>query len=369
MNVGIIGCGNISTIYFENGQKLRDIKVTACADLDIERARAQGTKFGVRACTVDELLASRDVDIVLNLTVPHAHAPVALKAIAAGKHVYGEKPFAVSREEGQAVLEAAQRAGVLTGCAPDTFMGAAVQTARKLIDDGAIGEPVAATAFMQCHGHETWHPNPDFYYQPGGGPMFDMGPYYLTALVALMGPVRRVGASARASFATRTITSAPRSGQVIEVSTPTHIAGTLDFACGAIGTIITSFDVWAHSLPCIEIHGTAGAMSVPDPNSFGAGWKGELAPVRVWTSAKPEWVSVPYTHGYAQNSRGVGVADLARAVSTGRKARASGEMAFHVLDIMQACIDSSREGRHIDLASTCVRPASLPVGLGDSELD
>jgi predicted dehydrogenase len=335
----------------------------------MDKARGQAEKYGIaKACTVDELLADKSIDIVLNLTIPHAHGPVALQALGAGKHVYGEKPYAVTRVEGSKVLALAKKKKLRTGCAPDTFMGGAIQTCRKLIDDGVIGDPVSATAFMQCHGHETWHPSPEFYYQPGGGPMFDMGPYYLTALVALFGPVRRVTGSAQKGLAERTITSKPKYGQVIKVNTPTHISGVLDFADGAVGTIITTFDVYAHHLPCIEVHGTKGSMSVPDPNSFG-GWKGERAPVQVWTVDKPEWTEVPYTHGYFTNSRGVGVADMAKAIRTGRTHRANGEMAFHVLDIMQSINDASESGKHMVLKSACERPAALPVGLKDGELD
>lgn len=369
MKVGVVGCGNISGIYLKNGQILKDIEIAACSDLDMDKAKAQAGEYGVaKVCAVDELMVDPDIDIVLNLTIPHAHAPVALQAIEAGKHVYSEKPLGVTRDEGDKVLAAAKAKGVLVGNAPDTFLGGAIQTCVKLINDGAIGDPVSATAFMQCHGHETWHPNPDFYYQPGGGPMFDMGPYYLTALVALLGPATRVAGSCGKGFDTRTITSQPKHGETITVSTPTHLAGTVDFANGAIATIITSFDVWAHTLPNIQIHGTKGSLQVPDPNSFGQG-RDALHPIKVWTTEKPEWTDVEYSHGYRVNSRGVGVADLARAAQTGRAHRANGDMANHVLDIMQSFIDSSEQSAHVALKTTCERPAPLPTGLQDGELD
>jgi predicted dehydrogenase len=335
----------------------------------MSKAKAQAEKYGVpKACTVDELMADTSVEAVLNLTIPHAHTLVASQAIAAGKHVYGEKPLAVTRADGKKVLETAAKRKVRVGGAPDTFLGGAIQTCVKLINDGAIGEPVAATAFMLCRGHETWHPSPEFYYQPGGGPMFDMGPYYLTALVALLGPARRVSGSTRKSFAERTITSQPKHGQIIKVNTPTHLAGTVDFANGAIATIITSFDVYAHRLPNIEIYGTEGSLRVPDPNSFGQG-RDALHPIQLWSAGKREWVDAEYSHGYRKNSRGVGLADMARAIKNNREHRASGEMTYHVLDIMQSFIDSSEQGKHIELQSTCARPKPFPVGLEDGEVD
>ncbi len=369
MNIGVVGCGNISSIYLENGKLLKDLDIVACADLDRAKAKAQAEKYGVpTVCTVEELMAAPEVEAVLNLTIPHAHGPVDLQAIAAGKHVYGEKPLAVTREEGRKVLEAARKKNLRVGSAPDTFLGGSIQSCVKLIEDGAIGEPVAATAFMLCRGHETWHPNPEFYYQPGGGPMFDMGPYYLTALVALLGPARRVSGATRITFAERTITSQPKHGQVITVNTPTHLAGTVDFANGAIATVITSFDVHAHHLPNIEIYGTEGSMRVPDPNSFGQG-RDALQPIQLWSASKREWVDAEYSHGYCRNSRGVGLADMARAIRTGREHRASGDMAYHVLDIMQSFIDSSEQGRHVELKSTCARPKPFPVGLEDGDVD
>ena len=361
--IGIIGCGAISGIYFEAGKNFDILEVAACADIDMERARAQAARYHVRkACTVEELLADPSIEIVVNLTIPKAHAEVSLAAVKAGKSVYSEKPLAISREEAQPLLELARERGVRVGCAPDTFLGGGLQTCRKLIDEGGIGEPVAATAAMVCHGHENWHPNPDFYYQPGGGPMFDMGPYYLTALISLIGPIRRVTGSARITFPERTITSKPQFGKKITVNTPTHIAGVMDFTNGAIGTIITSFDVWASKLPLIEIYGTEGTLSVPDPNGFGG-------PVRIRKARASEWNEVPLTHGYNKNSRGLGVADMAYALRSGRPHRASGELAYHVLDTMQSFHEASYENRHIELTSTCQRPAPLPVGLREGLLD
>ena len=363
VQVGIVGCGNISPIYLKNGKKLEIVDIVACADLIAERAEARAQEYDVpRACSVDELLADPEIQIVLNLTTPGAHADVGLAALMAGKSVYNEKPLAISRKDGRRMLEIAQEKGLLVGGAPDTFLGGGIQTCRKLIDDGWIGEPVAATAFMVGHGHESWHPDPEFYYKVGGGPMFDMGPYYLTTLVNLVGPVRRVTGSTRITFPERTITSQPKYGTKIVVEVPTHVVGVLDFSNGAIGTIITSFDVWGGQLPRIEIYGSRGSLSVPDPNRFGG-------PVYLRRAGSQEWQEVPLSHGYAENTRGLGVADMAYALRSGRSNRANGELTYHVLDIMHAIHDASDEGRHILLESTCQSPAPLPLGLREGLLD
>lgn len=363
IKAGIIGTGNISGIYFENGSKFDAMEVMACADLDVERAKARGEQYGVRGCSVEELLADPEIDMIINLTIPQAHASVNLRALEAGKHVYVEKPFAVKREEAQEVLELAARKGLYVGSAPDTFLGGGIQTSIKLIEDGWIGTPIGATAFMLSGGHESWHPSPEFYYQIGGGPMFDMGPYYLTALVAMLGPMTRVTGSARISYPERTITSQPKYGQKVEVEVPTHIAGVMDFAAGAIGTILTSFDVKGGSvLPRIEVYGSHGTLQVPDPNNFG----GEI---RVCRAGSREWSTIPLAYGYAENARGVGAADMAKAIQTGRKHRASGELAYHVLEAMHGFHDASEQGTHYMMKSTCERPALLPLGLAPFTLD
>ena len=363
VKVGVVGCGTISSIYFRIGQEFSALDIVACADLVLERAQARAQEFNIpRACTVAELLSDPEIRIVINLTIPAAHADVGMAALEAGKCVYNEKPLAVTREDGKRMVDLAREKGLLIGGAPDTFLGGGIQTCRKLIDDGVIGEPVAATAFMMGHGHESWHPDPDFYYQPGGGPMFDMGPYYVTALANLIGPVRRVSGSTRITFPERTITSEPKKGAKIQVNVPTHIAGVLDFYNGAIGTIITSFDVWAHACPRIEIYGSEGSMSVPDPNSFGG-------PVKIRRPGDEVWEDIPLTHGYSENSRSLGVADMACALQSGRPHRANGDLIYHVLDIMHAIHDASSEGRHIELESGCERPAALPTGLAPFTLD
>jgi len=362
IKIGIIGCGNISPVYFQASKTLEVLDLVGCADLDLSRAQKRAEEYGVQAFSVDQMLNHPDVKIIINLTIPKAHGEVGLKALRAGKSVYNEKPLALSREEGREMLALAKEKGLLVGGAPDTFLGGGIQTCRKLIDDGVIGEPVSATAFMMGHGHESWHPDPEFYYQPGGGPMFDMGPYYLTALVYLMGPVKRVTGSTRITFPERTITSQPKNGQKITVRVPTHIAGVMDFANGAVGTIITSFDVWGHSLPPIEIHGTLGSLSVPDPNTFGG-------PVKLRKAGEREWTEVPLTHGYAKQYRGLGVADMAYALQSHRPYRANGELTYHVLDIMHAFHDASDKGQHVQLQSTCAQPSGLPTGLAEGKLD
>ena len=361
--IGIIGCGNISKAYLTNLPQFNNTEVVACSDLVIERARAKAEEFHVpEVCAVNDILSDPGIEIIVNLTIPKVHAQVAQSVLEAGKHVYGEKPLALNRAEGAAVMKKAKVVSRLVGSAPDTFLGGGHQTCRKIIDDGLIGKPIGATAFMMSHGHERWHPEPDYYYQPGAGPMFDMGPYYLTALINMMGPVRRLTAITQTTFAERIITSQPNHGKVIKVNVPTHVAGILEFASGALGTILTSFDVWHSELPFIEVYGTEGSMSVPDPNGFGGS-------VRVCGKADKEWKDMPLTHGYDKAARGLGVADMAAAIRSGRSHRADGEMAFHVLDIMQALHESSDTGRHVTLNSTCEKPAALPTGLKQWDID
>jgi predicted dehydrogenase len=362
VQVGVIGCGNIFNAYVKGCRAFPILDLAACADIDPARAEAKAAEHGLQARSVAGLLADPDIRIVINLTVPAVHAEVSLAAIDAGKNVHSEKPFATERSAGKQVLAAAQAKGVLVGCAPDTFMGGGLQTCRKLIDDGWIGQPIAATAFMLGHGMEHWHPNPEFFYKPGAGPMFDMGPYYLTALVSLLGPAVRTTGSARISFPERLVTSQPHFGQRIKVETPTHVAGVIDFASGAVGTLITSFDVWSHNLPRIEIYGSEGSLSAPDPNTFGG-------PVRVRRAGAQEWSEAPLAYGYTENMRGIGIADMAYALVYGRPHRASGAMAYHVLDLMQSFLDASALGRHVALESACSRPAPLPVGLTPGSLD
>ncbi|MFH1706590.1 MAG: Gfo/Idh/MocA family oxidoreductase [Planctomycetota bacterium] len=364
VSVAVIGCGNISGIYFTNCKRMESLKVTACADLDRSRAAARAKEFGIpRVLTVDQVMADPEIELILNLTVPKAHYSVAKRAVMAGKSVYNEKPLTLTPAEGRTLLKLAAKKRVLVGGAPDTFLGAGHQACRAIIDSGEIGTPVAATAFMMCHGHESWHPSPEFHYEVGGGPMLDMGPYYVTALVNMLGPVRRVTGSARISFPKRTITSEPKHGKVIKVATPTHLAAVLDFRSGAIATLVTSFDVWAHTHSCIEIYGSEGSLRVPDPNGFGGD-------VLIKKPGDQEWKLVEYSRPYAENSRGVGVADLACSIRRrSRKHRASGTLTFHVLEVMSAVHAASKAGRHKLITSTCNLPAPVPEDVPFGQLD
>ncbi|MGN6367874.1 MAG: Gfo/Idh/MocA family protein [Phycisphaerae bacterium] len=369
--IGIIGCGNISGIYIQNSFRLKNLELVALADLDaarpaakIEEIKTKWREWGLatepvlpRAVTVEQLLADPEIEWVVNLTVPKAHAGVARQCLEAGKHTYHEKPFGLTREEGEKILELARRKGLVVGCAPDTFLGAGHQTARKIIDDGVIGEVIACSAFMTCPGHESWHPDPEFYYEKGGGPLFDMGPYYLTALVNMIGPVARVSGFARKSYATRTITSEKKRGKVIQVETPTHFATSLEFRSGALGTMIMSFDVHGANLPRIEVYGTKGSLSVPDPNWF----EGEVKVKR----GGGGWEAVGLTHGNRGNWRGYGVAEGAAAVQKGTTPRASGTVGYHILDVMVGAIEAGERGTAVEIRSTVERPAALPAGLDD----
>ena len=361
--VGVIGCGNIFGAYAKASQTFPQFNIVACADMDVERARAKATEYSIpKGCSVEELLQDDEIELVINLTIPAAHGPVGLQCLEAGKHFYTEKPLSVSREEAGALLQLAQQKGLRVGGAPDTFFGGGLQTCRKLIDDGWIGEPVGAFASMNSGGPESWHPDPEFFYKKGGGPMFDMGPYYLTALTMLLGPTRRVSGATRITHAQRKITSQAKFGQMMDVETATYVTGLLDFASGPVATIQTTFDVHRSSLPVIEIYGTEGTLSCPDPNTFGG-------PVKVARRDGEGFVETPLAFGYRDNFRGVGVADMCNAIRSGRKHRASGELAFHVLDLMHSIHDASEQSRHIEMSSTCERPAPLPMGLRNGELD
>jgi len=353
--IGVVGMGNISKIYLDNltgvfGDK---VKLTAVVSKTLSRAEKAAKEYDVTAFkTLDEMLRSKDIDMILNLTPPNVHFEVALASVKAGKHVYNEKPICTKREEAMELSEAAEEAGVRVGGAPDTFLGAGHQTCRKLIDDGWIGQPIAATAFIMNHGPEHWHPSPQFFYKEGGGPMLDVGPYYITALINLLGPVKRVCGSARISSETRTITNQYQYGEIIDVEIPTHIAGILDFKNGTIATIITSFDVYSHSLPFIEIYGTEGTLQVPDPNTFGG-------PVLVKRFREEKWSEIPLLKKYSDNSRGLGIVEMARAIEEDLPHRASFELTYHVLDIMHGIHDASASGRYHKLKSRCKRPEAL----------
>jgi predicted dehydrogenase len=348
----MVGAGKISGAYLDTLDRLPGLRLTAVTDLDPGRAKEAAERGGAEVVgSVAELVARDDVDAVLNLTIPAAHAEIALAAIAAGKHVYGEKPLAATREEAAAVLAAARDAGVRVGSAPDTVLGTGTQTARKAVDDGLIGTPVAATAFMTTPGHEAWHPDPEFYYRPGGGPLLDMGPYYLSALVHLLGPVVKVTGAVSTPRAEREIGSGPRAGQRFPVEVGTHVTGVLEHAGGALSTLLMSFDIHAARLPRIEVHGTAGSLSVPDPNGFDG-------PVELH-AAGGTWEPLPVSAGHPGGGRGTGLADLADALAAGRPHLASAELAEHVLDVMLTLLDAAHAGTSLPVTTSCERPAPV----------
>ncbi len=359
--LGIIGCGTISQKYVDATRSFPILDVVACADVYPEVAQKAAEKWRIEALSVADLLARKDIDIVLNLTIPQAHAEVTLQALEAGKHVYLEKPLALDRAEGEKVRDKAEAAGLRVSCAPDTFLGAGSQTCRALLDAGTIGKVVAGTAFMMIPGHESWHPNPSFYYAKGGGPVFDMAPYYLTALINLLGPIRQVSAVAATTYQTRTITSEPRKAEVITVEVPTHVSSTLVFHSGAVITMVMSFDVRCHSSPPIELHGETGSLQVPDPNTFGG-------PVKLSRTKKGDWQEQALVNGYTDNMRGIGAADLAYALNVERPHRCHSDLAFHVLDVMQALHESSDAGKHMSIKSTCEQPAPLPLEVQGGDL-
>ncbi|GIJ45226.1 oxidoreductase [Virgisporangium aliadipatigenens] len=351
--VGIVGLGFISGAYLSTLARHPAVEVTAVADLDPTRAASVASALPAASpLPVERLLASDTVDTVLNLTTPAAHAEIALGAIDAGRNVYGEKPLAVTFEEARTIVDRAATAGRTVGCAPDTVLGTGVQTARAAVDAGLIGRPISATAVMVTPGHERWHPDPDFYYAPGGGPVLDMGPYYLSALVHLLGPIRAVTGMASRLRPERVIGSGPRTGQRVPVLVDSHVAGVLEHAGGALTTFTMSFDGVRTTAAPIEIHGETGTLAVPDPNYF----DGE---VRHFPLDGERWLPLPPSAGYAGAGRGIGLLDQISA--DGRAPRAGAELALHVLDAMTALLRSAAEGRRIELSTTAERPPLVPL--------
>jgi len=355
VQVGIIGCGVISDTYIRNCSRFPELRIVGLADIDISRAQAKALEYGIPFWgTAGELLSQPQIEVIVNLTVPNAHLEVSLAALRAGKSVYSEKPITATRDEGKRLVSEATDRGLRLACAPDTFLGSGLRTCRKVIDDGEIGRVIGATAFRLNHGMEHWHANPAFFYQPGAGPLFDIGPYYLTALVSMLGPVASVAGTATMATQVRKITSGLAQGGFIEVGTPTHVSSLLSFRSGAVASTINSFDVWESDLPRIEIYGTEGTLSVPDPNSYGG-------PVRIRTASDTTWRDVPLLPEFAGNLRGAGLLDLVLAIRDGRPHRASAEMAFHVLDVMQSILESAERNEFVAVASSCERPEALPA--------
>ena len=363
LGIGIIGCGNISKTYLDLAPMFGALEVRAVADLNSEAAQARAAEYGVRAESVEGLLAASDIALVLNLTIPEAHFAVTKAILEAGKHAYSEKPFVLTLEQGEALRALAQAKGLRVGSAPDTWMGGVHQAARAAIDGGQVGRIVGGTAHVMSHGMEMWHPNPDFFFLPGGGPMLDLGPYYVTNLVQLLGPVRRVAALTSMATPTRTITCAPRNGEQIPVKTPTNIHALLEFENGATITLGTSWDVWAHRHANMELYGTEGSLFVPDPNFFGG--KLEIAGTdgAIREAAQPEHpFGVPnqeHKQGMMANYRTAGLADMAQAIVEGRPHRCSLELALHVVEVMTGVLQSGETGQFIEMTTRCERPAAV----------
>jgi len=370
--IGIIGCGNISDAYFLGAARSNLIRVKACADLRLEAAQAKAAKHGVLAMPVQQLLADPEISIVVNLTVPMTHAGVSQQILNAGKHAYSEKPLAAKFTDGAGLMELSRTRNLRVGCAPDTFLGASHQACRRLIDSGAIGIPVGGSAVVMSHGMESWHPNPEFFFKPGGGPILDVGPYYVTQLVNLLGPVRRAVGLGTIGNATRTVTSEPHKGSTIDVEVPTTVNGVLEFVNGANISLSASWDVWKHNRASpIEIYGTEGSLLGVDPNFFGniprvckpnGDWQDVAIAAHPFGIANRELRNGTMQADY----RIVGLIDMAMAIRHSRPHRASGDLALHVLEVLEALEASSRSGQFISIRSRCERPEPVPLGSDES---
>jgi predicted dehydrogenase len=360
--IGIIGCGNISPAYARTLGEFPWIEVAAFADGIPERAQTFAERYGGAALELSDMLADDSIDAVVNLTPPNVHASISRLCLEAGKPVFSEKPLGIDFVEGCALLELAAEKGLRLGCAPDTFLGAGLQAARAAIDRGVIGEPIAANGFMLGFGPEWWHPNPESFYGPGAGPLFDMGPYYLTTLVHLLGPARSISGSAKIGIAERVMHAKGRVGDVVQATTPTHVTSMIDFVSGASATLVTSFDVKATLFKNIEIYGTEGTLSLPDPNTFGG-------PLKVRNILADDWREIPLPTPNTPQQRGIGLADMLSATTADRPHRASAELALHVLELMSSTLRSSDEGRRIDLTTTCERPAPMRFDLPANTFD
>jgi len=370
--IGIIGCGNISDAYLLGAARSQLIRVKACADVRPEAAEAKAAKHGVLAMPVEELLADPEITIVVNLTVPMAHALVSQQILNAGKHAYSEKPLAASVADAADLMALCRARGLRVGCAPDTFLGASHQACRRVIDSGAIGIPVGGSAVVMSHGAESWHPNPEFFFKPGGGPILDMGPYYITQLVNLLGPIRRAIGLGTIGNATRTITSEPLKGTTIDVEVPTTVNGVLEFVNGANISLSASWDVWKHNRTSpIEIYGTEGSLLGADPNFFGniprvclpnGDWQDVAIEDRPFGIANRRIRNGTMQADY----RIVGLIDMAMAIRSDRPHRASGDLALHVLEVLEALEASSRSGQFVSIRSRCERPEPVPLGSDES---
>lgn len=356
MNVALVGCGNISAQYLTSLTRLPNLRLVSVTDPVAAAAERVAAEQDVPARELTDVLADPEVEVILNLTPPQVHGPLTVQALDAGKHVYLEKPFAVTPVEAETMLAAASVADRRIGSAPDTVLGTGIQTARRLIDDGEIGRPIAATAFMMSPGHESWHPNPGFYYLRGGGPLLDMGVYYLTALVTLLGPIAEVSAMSSRLRTERLVPdSGPRAGEILPVEVDTYVAATLRHDNDAISTLIVSFDTIASQLPRIEVYGTSASLDVPDPNQF-------ANPVGISRARTEPFAYVTDLAGYPDAGRGYGLADMVRSIAEGVPHRQSAELGFHVHEVMERIAEASEAGRTVAVSSRCDRPAAVPQG-------
>lgn len=363
LGIGIIGCGNISTTYLKYAPLFKSLEIKAVADINMSAAQARAAEFGVRAETVDDLLVAADIDVVVNLTIPAVHYDITSRILKAGKHAYSEKPLVLTLDEGKALRDLAASKGLRVGSAPDTFLGGAHQTARAAIDAGDVGKIVGGTCHFMSHGMEAWHPNPDFFFQPGGGPILDLGPYYVTNLVQLLGPVRSVAAMSAATFASRTIGSGPRTGETVPVDTPTNIQALLEFHSGALITLSGSWDVWAHQHSNMELYGETGSLYVPDPNFFG----GDVTQTKANGNATLlDHMGHPYSvpnmddNGTGRaNYRCAGLADMAAAIDEGREHRCNMDLAVHAVDVMTSILRAGETRAWVNMTTTCDRPDAL----------
>lgn len=361
LGVGIIGCGNISSAYMALGPLFKGIEVRACADINADAAKARAEEFGIDALSVDDMLARKDIDIIVNLTIPSAHFDIGIQVLDAGKHLYSEKPFVLSKAEGEQLLAKASEKGLRVGSAPDTFLGGSHQLARHIIDQGEVGKILSGTAVVQNHGLEDWHPNPDFFYQPGAGPVLDIGPYYISNLVQLIGPVKEVLAMTSTGQSSRTIGNGAREGEAIAVTTPTTIHSLLRFESGAHITLVTSWDVWSHTHENMQLYGEHGSLFIPDPNFFGGKLRLTKNADQV---ALPVWEHPFSKENYGDdnehaNYRGAGLADMAQAINEGRPHRCSAEFAHHVVDVMTSILKAGESDGLVSINTTCERPEPL----------
>ena len=363
MNIGIIGCGNISSVYFNAHQLYNNFKVIACADIDESAAKKSASEFGVAFQSVDELLSNPDIEIILNLTIPSAHKEIIIKTLNSGKHSFSEKPLAINFQEGEEIYNLAKEKNLYVGCAPDTFLGAAGQKARELIDKNKIGDVVLGTFNIMSHGMEHWHPNPDFFFKPGGGPIFDLGVYYITQLVNLLGPVESILSVSGTATEERTITSEPRNGEKIKVETPTTLLGVLNFKNKAKIQLFASWDVWKHGHSTIELYGLDGSMIIPDPNFFGGVIKISKKDSN-WEviDTKNMYLGIPNKEDgetIIANYRGIGLSDMVNCINNKKKARCSIDLALHVLEVMDGILTSSKDLLVYKMITSCEQPEYL----------